>query len=93
MKAALKYSFVDAYSFDELVEYGLKHTTNIVNGMTWSFALDADSCILRVTHENDNVYIVGSTRFERGTMLVINSTGDVFTLSTESFQALYKRIP
>jgi len=58
---------IDAIGFQELVEIGLAtEGANIVNGVPWSFDYRGD----HVTHENDNCYIVGTCRFERGQFLV-----------------------
>lgn len=77
--------WMEALSFDELVEYGLENTTNVVNGMPWSFEYkraDHPAGVpgYPVTHENDDCYLVltpdGTVRFERGKLLIVgDNTG------------------
>ena len=45
---------VDVYTFEDLVEHGRKSGCEIVNGMPWCF----DFFDTRVTHENDECYLV-----------------------------------
>ena len=71
MKCVQRNDVLFAITFNELIEYGLQHTTNIVNGMPWSFSLVTPFNTLRVTHENDSEYVVGTTRFNRGNVLVV----------------------
>lgn len=87
MKLYTSMSFHEVYTFDELVEYGKKQGVPLMGDaqMPWSFKLDG----VAVTHENDDCYIVGSTHFKRGEMLV--KSGDSFTVwpmvaFTEVFQ-------
>ncbi len=55
----LDLDLVDAtMTFDELVEFGRKNGANIVNGMPWSFTYKGYA----VSHENDDCYIICSTR-------------------------------
>lgn len=61
------------YDFDALVEYGKKNGANIVIGMPWSFSF----CGLAVTHENDDLYIVGPWQFRRGDSLVVHADGHI----------------
>ena len=66
-KFKMKPMIVEAITFDELVEYGLKHTNNIYNNMPWSFEFMG----IPVTHETDDCYIVGRERFTKNHLLVI----------------------
>ena len=54
-------------SFEELVEHGRKSGAPIINGMPWSFDFEG----FAVTHENDDCYLIGNMRFERGQTLAI----------------------
>ncbi len=57
--------FVTAITFEELVSIGREQNPGR-EGMPWSFYYND----VHVTHENDDCYLVGSERFERGDMLV-----------------------
>ena len=66
-KFKMKPMIVEALTFDELMEYGLKHTNDIIHYMPWSFEFMG----IPVTHETDDCYIVGTERFTRNHLLVI----------------------
>ena len=66
-KFKMKPMIVEAITFDELVQFGLKHTKNIYNNMPWSFEFMG----IPVTHETDDCYIVGWERFSKNHLLVI----------------------
>ena len=51
-----KVTEVEAYTLDEIVQFGLLHSANIVEDMPWSF----DFLGFPVSHETDNLYIVGN---------------------------------
>jgi hypothetical protein len=57
---------VDAIGFEELITEGVAQGVPIYNGLPWSF----DYKEYHVTHENDDCYLVGACRFERGQFLV-----------------------
>ena len=83
---------IEAITFDELVEYGLAHGTNIVNGMPWSFTYKGQP----ITHENDNCYLVptleGTMRFERGDMLLTGVKGEIYPCKLGIFEATYEPV-
>lgn len=57
------------YDFDKFVAYGIAAGANVVNGMPWSFKFGG----IPVTHENDDLYIVGDWRFARGDTLIVGA--------------------
>ena len=87
-KFKMKPMIVEAVTFDEIVEYGLKHTNNIYNNMPWSFEFMG----IPVTHETDDCYIVGRERFTKNHLLVIKDDEisivekDAFDLISESLE-------
>lgn len=82
---------IEAITFDELVEYGRTHGyESIVNGMPWSFDYKGQ----RITHENDDCYLVptleGTTKFNRGEMLITGVKGEIYPCKMDIFQATYE---
>lgn len=69
-------------TFDELVAHGVASGAPIINGMPWSFDWQGQP----VTHENDDCYLIGSLRVERGDVLVADEKGgiDVRTATEET---------
>lgn len=92
MRCVQKNDVVFAMSFDQLVEYGLQHTTNIVNGYPWSFALETPWSLLRVTHENDNRYIIDGTALDRGNVIVVVNGVCAYQLPIEVFEQLFTQV-
>ena len=88
-KFKMKPMIVEAITFDELVQFGLKHTKNIYNNnMPWSFEFMG----IPVTYETDDCYIVGTERFTRNHLLVIKddevsiTEKDAFNLISEPLE-------
>ena len=87
-KFKMKPMIVEAVTFDELIEYGLKHTNNIYNNMPWSF----EFMNIPVTHETDDCYIIGTERFTRNHLLVVKDNEmsivekDAFDLISEPLE-------
>lgn len=77
----------EAYTFEDFVAYGKRHTTNIVNGMPWSFVFFGKP----VTNENDDLYIVGSIQFKRGEVMFINEWG-MYPIPEATFNACYTKL-
>jgi len=82
---------VEAITFDELVEYGLQHGGNVVNGMPWSFEYKGQP----ITHENDDCYLVptleGTMKFNRGEMLITGVNGEIYPCKMDIFRATYEK--
>ncbi len=92
MKARKKPVEVEAITFEELVEYGLKNCPieNVINGLPWSFAYKGHP----ITHENDNCYLVptleGTMRFNRGDMLITGVKGEIYPCEKSIFDLTYE---
>lgn len=86
--------FIEAVTFDELVEYG-KNTMeekDLVDGMPWSFDFEGTP----VTHENDECYIVmsasgtnGQANFTPNDMLIVHTESVLDVISIEEFNTMY----
>ena len=87
-KFKMKPMIVEAITFDELIQYWLKHTMNIYNNMPWSFEFMG----VPVTHETDDCYIVGTEEFTKNHLLVIKDNEisivekDAFDLISEPLE-------
>jgi len=65
---------LEVFSFDDLIEYGIDHGGNIVDGIPWSFELDG----YPVTNEDECSYIItgtpsGDVWFHRGEYLIFGN--------------------
>lgn len=93
MKYMKKPVVIEAITFDQLVEYGKAHTTNIVNGMPWSF----DYAGQPVTHENDECYLIptleGTMKMGPGDMLITGVKGEIYPCKLEIFELSYLPMP
>ena len=92
MKYRKKPVVVEAITFDELVAYGLANTSNVVNGMPWSF----DYCGHPITHENDDCYLIptleGTMKMHRGDVLITGVKGEVYPCRSDIFAATYEAV-
>lgn len=81
---------VEAIGFQEFVQIGIDQGVPLTRGMPRSFYYKD----VPVTHENDNCYLVGSERFERGQYLVTgNGLKDVpVAFDAEEFHATYEQV-
>jgi len=81
---------IEAITFDELVEYGIAHGGNVVNGMPWSFRYQGQP----ITHENDNCYLIptleGTMNFCRGDMLITGVNGEIYPCKLDIFAKTYE---
>lgn len=84
---------MEAWTFDEFVQYGLDNGANVENGMPWSFNFKG----FPVTHENDDCYLIphfGETkRFNRGDMLIATGEKVIFPVDMGFYEKNYKEIP
>ncbi len=81
---------IEAITFDELVEHGIKQGAPCYNGMPWSFDYQGQP----ITHENDDCYLIptleGSMRMDRGDMLITGVQGEVYPCKPDIFAATYE---
>lgn len=80
---------VEAITFEEFVEYGKKHSENLVDGMPWSFEYKGQS----VTHENDELYLIptleGEMRFTPEDVLITGVDGEIYPCKITIFEKTY----
>lgn len=92
MRYRRKSVVIEAITFDELVEYGIANSTNIINGMPWSFKYAG----FPITHENDNCYLIptpkGIMKMERDDMLIIEFKGELYPCKLDIFNEEYHPI-
>lgn len=92
-KYKLKPMVLEALSFKELMEYGVKHTDNVYNNMPWSF--EFMNC--KFTHETDTQYFVTTSDSDMGTyftenqMLVIENNR-AYIIDIDTFNQTYEPV-
>lgn len=84
---------IEAITFDELVEHGLKTCgIHVHGGMPWSFEYRGQ----HITHENDDCYLIptleGSMKFLRGEMLITGVNGEIYPCKPDIFEKTYDRV-
>ena len=83
---------VEAITFDELVEYGIANSSNIVAGMPWSFDYKGQ----HITHENDKCYLIptleGTMKFAEGDMLITGVQGEIYPCKLDIFKKTYELV-
>lgn len=83
---------IEAITFDELVAHGKANTTNIVNGMPWSFDYKGHP----ITHENDERYLIptleGTHNMTPADMLITGVKGEIYPCKLDIFDATYEEI-
>jgi hypothetical protein len=83
---------IEAMTFDELVEYGLKNTDNIVNGMPWSFSING----YPITHASDSSYLIttleGNHLMSDNDMLIIGIKGEIYPCKMDIFKMTYDSV-
>lgn len=81
---------IDALTFEEMVAHGKATSTNIVNGMPWSFHINGHA----VSHENDTCYIIstleGTHHMTPADMLIIGVKGEIYPCKKDIFSATYE---
>ena len=90
MKYRKKPVIVEAITFDELVQYGLNNTTNIVGGMPWSFSYNGHP----ISHENDRCYLIptleGTHYMTPDDMLITGVKGEIYPCKKDIFAQTYE---
>lgn len=89
MKYRKKPVEIEAITFQEFVDYGLKNSNNIQNGMPWSFEYNGHP----VTHENDELYLIptleGVHNFTPLDMLITGVSGEIYPCKIDIFKLTY----
>ena len=90
MKFRNKTVVIEAITFDELVAHGLANSDDIQNGMAWSFEYEGHG----ITHHADDCYLIptrqGTTKFERGDMLITNAQGEIYPCKGDIFAMIHE---
>lgn len=81
---------IQAITFAELVEHGMKNGDNIINDMPWSFNYNGH----QITHENDECYLIptleGTHRFTPLDMLITGVKGEIYPCKIDIFESTYE---
>lgn len=90
MKYRKKPVVIEAITFDELVEHGLKQVSATANGMPWSFEYAGKP----ITHENDGCYLIptleGTMKMTRNDMLITGVQGEIYPCKKDIFESTYE---
>ena len=86
---------IEAFTFEELIEYGINNGGNVVNGLPWSFTLNG----FPITHDCQNGeddYIIctleGDMRMSRSDMLIIGVKGEIYPCKIDIFEKTYDKV-
>lgn len=89
MKYRKKPVVIEAITFDQLVEIGIKSGANIVNGAPWSFNYGGHP----ITHERDDCYLIptleGTHNMTPADMLITGVKGEIYPCKIDIFHATY----
>ena len=82
---------IEAITFQELVDHGVRQGVEIVNEMPWSFQYKGHF----ITHENDQCYILdtleGTERMTPDDMLITGIEGEIYPCKIDIFEKTYER--
>lgn len=83
---------IEAITFEELVEHGLRSACSIVAGRPWSFNYGDHP----ITHENDECYLIptleGTMEFTPNDMLITGVQGEIYPCKKDIFEATYEAV-
>lgn len=83
---------IEAITFQELIDHGLSTSTNIINGMPWSFTYGGHP----ITHENDDCYLIptneGTMKMSLTDMLITGIKGEIYPCAGDIFAATYELV-
>lgn len=81
---------IEAITFNELVEHGIRVGGNTHKGIPWSFDYQGHP----ITHEDDDCYLIptleGTMKFNRGDMLITGIKGELYPCKPDIFEATYE---
>jgi hypothetical protein len=84
---------IEAITFNELVELGIRSGATTYAGMPWSFDYQGHP----ITHENDDCYLIstleGTMKFTRGDMLITGVNGEIYPCKPDIFEKTYEQVP
>ncbi len=81
---------VTAFTFDQIIDYGRKAASNLVNGMPWSFTFNG----YPVTHERDDLYLIqlkDRVRELTPDSILVIGADDTYVYDKKVFEATYER--
>jgi hypothetical protein len=81
---------VTAFTFDQIIDYGRKAASNLVNGMPWSFTFMG----YPVTHERDDLYLIqlkDRVRELTPESVLVIGADDTYVYDKKVFEATYER--
>lgn len=80
---------IEAITFDELVQHGLRSTDNVVCGMPWSFEYNGHP----ISHETDTSYCIptleGTMLMTPEDVLITGVKGEIYPCKKDIFAATY----
>lgn len=86
---------IEALTFNELVEYGIKQSAYIVHGLPWSFELNGRN----ITHDNqtgEDRYIIntleGDMVMSQEDILIIGVEGEPYPCKLDIFEKTYEKV-
>lgn len=83
---------IEAITFGDLVEHGVRSGATLYKGMPWSFEYRGQ----QITHENDGCYLIptleGTMRMESGDMLITGVKGEIYPCKPDIFEATYEPV-
>ena len=94
MKYVKKPVVIEAITFEQLVAHGLDQdgATVHADGVPWSFLYQG----YYIMRENDDCYLIpsdeGTTRFNRGELLVTSVYGEIYPVEAKNFYDTYEPV-
>jgi len=83
---------IEAITFTEFIQYGLKHSDNIIDGIPWSFEYKGQP----ITHENNECYLIptleGIHNFTPQDMLITGVKGEIYPCKIDIFNKTYELV-
>ena len=84
---------VDAITFEELIEYGIKSGSTVENGLPLSFDYNGHP----ITNENDHAYVIltmeGTLLMTPDDMLMTGVKGEIYPCKKDIFVLTYEKEP
>jgi len=92
MKYREKPAVIEAITFQELFEHGIRQGAETHNGMPWSFEYNGHA----ITHENDECYLIptleGIHIMTPKDMLITGVQGEIYPCKIDIFETTYDKV-
>jgi len=72
------YKNITVWGFKEFIDYGLKHSDNIINGEPWSFNIQR----FGVTREDKDCYIIDNAFFRNGDIIIFDDNFSTMVINS-----------